>query len=46
MGAAYSSLGRNKVYYAISLLLLGAKAQFLRWKPGVVVALEEFPEIC
>ena len=30
MGAAYSSLGRTKVLYATSLVLLGAKAKFLR----------------
>ena len=28
MGAAYSSLGRTKVLYATSLVLLGAKAKF------------------
>ena len=31
MGAAYSSLGRTKVLYATSLVLLGAKAKFL-WR--------------
>ena len=30
MGYAYSSLGRTKVLYATSLVLLGAKAKFLR----------------
>ena len=35
MGAAYSSLGRTKV------ILLGAKAKFLRRKPSVLDALEE-----
>ena len=29
MGAAYSSLGRTKVLYATSFVLLGAKAKFL-----------------
>ena len=29
MGAAYSSLGRTKVLYATSLVLLGAKAKLL-----------------
>ena len=32
-GAAYSSLGCTKVFYAFSLVLLGAKAKFLRRKP-------------
>ena len=45
MGAAYSSLGRTKVLYATSLVLLGAKAKFLRRKPSVLVALEEISEI-
>ena len=45
MGAAYSSLGRTKVLYATSLVLLaGAKAKFLRRKPSVFVVLEEFSE--
>ena len=46
MGAAYSSLGRTKVLYATSFVLLGAKAKFLRMKPSVlwVVALEEISE--
>ena len=44
MCAAYSSLGRNKVLYATSLVLLGAKAKFLRRKPSVLVALEEISE--
>ena len=35
MGAAYSSLGRTKVLYAISFVLLSAKAKFLRRKPSV-----------
>ena len=39
MGAAYSS----KVLYATSLVLLGAKAKFLRRKPS---ALEEISETC
>ena len=37
MGAAYSNLGRTKVLYATSLVLLGAKAKFLRRKPKVLV---------
>ena len=45
MGAAYSSLGRTKVLYAISLVLLGAKAKFLRGKLSVLIALEEIPEM-
>ena len=35
MGAVYSSLGRTKVLCATSLVLLGAKAKFLRRKPKV-----------
>ena len=35
MGAAYSSLGRTKVLYATSFVLLGAKAKFLRRKRSV-----------
>ena len=46
MGAAYSSLDRTKVLYATSLVLLGAKAKFLRRKPSVYVALEEICETC
>ena len=46
MWAAYSNLGRNKVLYATSLVLLGAKAKFLRRKPSVKVALEEISEMC
>ena len=46
MGAAYSNLGRTKVLYATSLVLLGAKAKFLRRKPKVLVALDEISEIC
>ena len=46
MGAAYSSLGRTKVLYATYLVLLGAKAKFLRRKPSVLVALEEISETC
>ena len=38
MGVAYSSLGLSKVLYAISLVLLSAKAKFLRRKPSVLVA--------
>ena len=41
MGAAYSSLGRTEVLYATFLVLLGAKAKFLRKKPSALVALEE-----
>ena len=46
MGAAYSSLGHTKVLYATSLVILGAKAKFLRRKPNVFVALEEISETC
>ena len=46
MGAAYASLGRIKVLLAIFLVLLGAKAKFLRRKPSVLVALEEISEMC
>ena len=46
MGAAYSNLGRTKILYATSLVLLGANAKFLRWKPKVLVALDEITEIC
>ena len=46
MGTAYSSLGRTKDLYAISLDLLGAKAKFLRKKPSALVALEEISEMC
>ena len=46
MEAAYSNLGRTKVLYATSLVLLGAKAKFLRRKPKVLVALDEISEIC
>ena len=46
MGAAYSSLGRTKVLYATSLVLLGAIKQSLRRKPSVLVALEEISEMC
>ena len=35
MGAAYSSLGRMKVLYVTSLVLIGAKAKFLLRKPSV-----------
>ena len=45
MGTAYSNLGRTKVLYATSLVLLGAKAKFLRRKPKVLVALDEISEI-
>ena len=45
MGAAYSSLGRTKVLYATSFVLLGAKAKFLRRKPSVLVALEEISDM-
>ena len=46
MGAAHSSLGRNKVLYATSLVFLGAKAKFLRREPSILVALEETSETC
>ena len=46
MGAAYSSLDLTKVLYATSLVLLGAKAKFLRRKPSVLVAFEEISETC
>ena len=47
MGAAYSSLGRTKVLYATSLVLLGAKAKFLRRKPkDFLAALEKISEMC
>ena len=41
MSVAYSSLGRTKVLYASSFVLLGAKAKFLCRKPSVLVALEK-----
>ena len=46
MGAAYSSLGKTKVLYATSIVLLGAKPKFLRRKPSVLVVLEEISEMC
>ena len=46
MGAAYSSLGQNKVLYATPFVLLGGKAKFLHRKPSVLVALEEISEMC
>ena len=46
MDAAYSGLGRTKVLYATSLVLLGAKTKFLQRKPSVLVALEEISETC
>ena len=46
MGAAYSNLGRTKVLYETSLVLLGAKAKFPQRKPKVLVALDEISEIC
>ena len=42
----YSSLGRTKVLYATSLVLLGAKAKFLRRKPSALVALDEISDMC
>ena len=45
MGAACYSLGRTKVLYATSFVLLGAKAKFLRRKSSVLVALEEINEM-
>ena len=44
MGAAHSTLGGTKVLYAISLVLLGAKAKFQRRTPSVLVASEEISE--
>ena len=46
MGAAYSGVGRTKVLYATSFVLLGVKAKFLRRKPSVLVAFEEISEMC
>ena len=46
IGAAYFSLGRTKVLYTTSLVLLGTKAKFLRRKPKVSVASDEISEIC
>ena len=46
MGAAYSSLGLTKAFYATSLVLLGATAKFLRKIPSVLVASEETYETC
>ena len=47
MGAVYCSLlGRTEVFHATSLVLLGAKAKYLRRKPSVLVALEEISEMC
>ena len=46
MGATYSSLGRTKVLYAASFVLLGSKAKFLRRNLSVLVALEEISEMC
>ena len=46
MGAAYSSIGRTKVLYATSFVLLGTKAKFLRRKSSVLVDLEEISEMC
>ena len=37
MGAAYSSLGRTKVLYATSLVILGAKGKFLQRKPRKII---------
>ena len=45
MGAAYSSSGQSKVLSATYLVLLGAKAKFLRRKQSVLVALEEISAI-
>ena len=46
--AAYSIYFRayRSFVYASSLVLLGAKAKFLCWKPKVVAALDEMSEIC
>ena len=46
MDVACSNLGSTNVLYATSLVLLGAKAKFLRRKPKVLVALDEISEIC
>ena len=46
MGSAYSSLGRTKVLYATSLVLLGAKSQVPAKESSVLVALEEISETC
>ena len=46
MGAVYSSLGRTKVLYATSLVLLGTKAKLPRRKPSVLATLEEISETC
>ena len=46
MGAAYSSLVQTKVLYAISLVLLGAKAKFRRRKLSVLVVLEDISVMC
>ena len=43
---AYSSLGRTKVLYATSLVLLGEIAKFLRRKPSVLVTMEEISDTC
>ena len=43
MGAV--TLVRTKVLKTTSLVLLGAKAKFLRRKPSVLVALEEISPI-
>ena len=39
-------IGHTKVLYATCLVLLGAKAKFLRRKPKVLVALDEISVIC
>ena len=36
----------TEVWYATSLILLGAKATFLRRTPSVLVALAEIYEMC
>ena len=46
MGATYSSLGRTKVLYVTSIVLLGAKVKFLRRKPSFLVALDEITQTC
>ena len=46
MGATYSSLGRAKVLYATSFVILGVKAKILRRKPSVLIALEDISEMC
>ena len=46
IGAAYSSLGRTKVFNVTSVVLAGAKAKFQQRKRGVLVPLDDFSEMC